>query len=252
VIVIFGAGIVGAKAFSNLHEEKSCWIIDIKPLPINFPDRESIQILTDIKEIDNISSNLIPYRHYFLQGGIEVLYQIFCLQIPELLFASAPIHVMAELLVYSLKNKSPFVSITPIEIADIRFHNQNPPENLNLLKLSPNKIYFSFAKWDERCPDDCIGSPYFCPNFGREKDETVTEFINRACNAQPIGPMIVQLIHFPSTQIIAGLGGILKNTLLTGWNRWFEIIASEFKEKRIIIATSCNCHGVAEEYLLKK
>ena len=52
MIVIYGAGTVGANAFINLYLEQSCIIIDITPLSGDFPKREIIQYISHINQIE--------------------------------------------------------------------------------------------------------------------------------------------------------------------------------------------------------
>ena len=121
------------------------------------------------------------------------------------------------------------------------------PENLNVVNQNFKSFYYSYATFDEVCPEDCPGPVGYCPNFLRKKPITVSDFVKTLFS---FSTSEYQPVFFESTQIIPGLGGIESCNLKDGLEKIMQTLQNPKLVKKIIISTTCNCHGVSSVYTL--
>ena len=150
--------------------------------------------------------------------------------------------------------------------------------NENDIKLSPNKdlteeviaqgnqklilshhtkqgvVYLSHARIDEICPDNCAGPLNYCPNFKRDKEITITQYLKNLYDSTEIikienNDTVNITIIIESQQLKAGLGGLKGrdiNLILKELKNNIELFKTQ--KCNAIIATTCNCHGVINFY----
>ena len=114
--------------------------------------------------------------------------------------------------------------------------------------------YLSYAKIDEICPDNCSGPISYCPNFKREKPQTITQYLKSyygTSNSISIKKEEVSevTIIIESYQLLPGLGGLKGNdiqNILKFLRDNMDFLSS--RKFNMIIATTCNCHGVINFY----
>ena len=115
-------------------------------------------------------------------------------------------------------------------------------------------VYLSYAKIDEICPDNCPGPISYCPTFQRKKPVTITEYLKNyygtinSVNIKKDKITEIVIIN-ESYQLMPGLGGLkgedIQNSLKILRENLDILNKQEFN---IIIATTCNCHGVINFY----
>lgn len=251
MFVIFGAGQVGLQAFRYFYTKGTCILIDQNPLEWYHP---TIRTISNIRQIpiDQIqtesefnhweNNSSFTGFHYFIQGEISVLNALLEIIVPQYLIPAAPIHVMGELFKNAIMQEWPNASFLPHKILSPSDKKSNFPTELNIHQTADFKVYLSYAKEFEHCLDNCFGPKGYCPQFHRTKPITVSDFINQFFHPES------NFFHFISTQITAGLGGISYNDLKNYINRVLELLKHPKLDENYTIATSCNCHGVIEQY----
>lgn len=109
-------------------------------------------------------------------------------------------------------------------------------------------LFFSYAREGEICPDGCPGPRDRCPNFGRIKPETITEYAGKLRRNLP-GWV------FESHQMKPGIGGLKGKEFKQNLLEILEFVRAFKENKRgerfesledrtFFIATTCTCHGV--------
>ena len=94
----------------------------------------------------------------------------------------------------------------------------------------------------------------YCPNLNREKPLTITEYVKDFFDMTKLIKVEENknneiLIVLNSYQLTSGLGGIKGkdvNIILETLNK--KISALKQKKFKLLIATTCNCHGVISFY----
>ncbi len=246
-------------------------------------EEELVKLLRSKSESLAIGGDSEP-ETYFYRSDVHKIPYLLSFGIPEYIVPAVPCHAAAYLTVDFLKlplqsilakgkppetgnelaeifSKAPgpeeegLVRELFIKAADVRklafFESvaASFPENVLAGKYPEHGVlFFSYARPGEICPDGCPGPEGYCPNFGREKPKTITEY------AEDLAPAFQGWI-FESCQMKPGIGGIrgsdLKANLLeiTGFVK--ELLENTEKgsgqapEKRFFfVATTCTCHGV--------
>lgn len=251
MFVIFGAGQVGLQAFRYFYSKGTCILIDHNPLEWFHPTIRTISKMSQLP-VDQIEteSEFNPWEnypsftgpHYFIQGEISALNALLKMIVPQYLIPAAPVHIMGELFKNAIFQAWPSASFLPLKILNPSDKQSNFPAELNIHQTTDYKMYLSYAKESELCADNCFGPKGYCPHFHRVKPITVSDFINQFFHLDS------NFFHFISTQITAGLGGISRNDLKNYINRVLEILKHSKLDEKCTIATSCNCHGVIEQY----
>ena len=244
-LIIVGGGKFGKKALDYARKKKySTILIDINPdcYCAKFTDSS----LDDIEEVN--SQDLLLGKSYFLNQDIEIIHNLFLRLNPEYIIPVVPIHLMASL-VNSLLNENSIKLNPNKELAESSILNGNQE-----LILSHNAeqgvVCLSYAKIDEICPDNCAGPLKYCPNFKRDKDVTITQYLKECYNSNEIikiekSDIVNIIIIIESEQLEAGLGG-LKGEEITFILKELKHNFNLFNNKKsnFIIATTCNCHSV--------
>ena len=112
------------------------------------------------------------------------------------------------------------------------------PKNVHRYTKSTTN-YLSYLPFDQQCQPNCIGDPNWCPKQQIKKNLTITEFVKK------IFPSPI-LFLFESIQVSLNLGGIQGKEIVDAFHRLDEIIQGNPFPDSIIIATTCNCHGVID------
>jgi hypothetical protein len=249
VLIIVGGGKFGKKALDYAKYNKYTTIL----IDIN-PDCYCAKY-TDFT-LDNIDElaiqELTSGKSYFLNQDIEAIYNLPEMLNPEFIIPVVPVHLMANLII-SLLNKNT-IDISPNKEL-VNYLATNGDQDLILSHNSEQGVvYLSYARIDEVCPDNCAGPLIYCPNFKREKDITITQYLKDFFHSNEIvkiekNDIINIFIIIESQQLIAGLGGLNGkdiNFILKEVNNNIEIFNNQ--EFNITIATTCNCHGVVNFY----
>ena len=215
---------------------------------------------------------------YFYNESLEILPFILSFGMPEFIVPAVPYHAAAYLVSYFLQ--MPMQHIAPMVkriregqgymleypqksreqsiVREISITDNNRqmmayfdkivshlPANIIAGKYpADGVIMLSYAKEGEICPNSCIGPESYCPNFNREKERTVTEYVDGLRS-------FTNGWIFESYQMKGGIGGIggsdFKEILLGILDYAGEMYDKEsIKESQatFFVATTCNCHGV--------
>ncbi len=241
ILLVYGGGKFGTIVFQKFHSTHRLLIID--------NDRECAAAQLPIPKI--IEKNLKVQTAQIMQtkdscfilGDIEtVVYLLDKISI-DFLIPVAPIHIMKEILVSHFIQQFPSLLIS--EDVELALPSDLIPPELQIFSNSPQTLYLSYAKWEERCPDNCPGPTGYCRIHKRLKPISVTDL----CNTAWPGPFT---FIFESWQLSPGIGGIPISSIQKHFNRLkhagTEIINSfselNVSNRTIIIGTTCNCHGV--------
>lgn len=271
LVIIFGWGKFGHKAFTKFKNDYNILIIDSTTADAKELESMSITVQNnnEIEKIINLYSSQSTNSEYkiydFILGSISELAKILNKITPKYLVPTAPIHLMAEYVkyIYSDRLRKDQGSF---ESSDILSYLENEkPENMNIGGAPPASIYYSYAKADEICSDNCFGPESYCPVFEREKPMTVTEFLREVFPKRINDPKLPRLhwnsVVFKSTQLFPGIGGLASNDLVEGLSAIEKFLKiginySQIKSEEdnaqfnnagrcLIISTTCNCHGVS-------
>ncbi len=247
-IVIYGGGKFGFNAIQKLKAQYNLIIIDIEPncyIAERFKLKpESIDsVLDQIQKINSQNKYRTQTSMFFILGAESVLLQAINLFFPLYIVPSAPVHVMANLTQQYLSERYPLVEMNHTKfLMDL----SKKPENLFQFTSDKPEVYFSYAAWDEICPEHCIGPKKYCIHHKRHKPITISDFIDNIISKK-------QILHFRSQQLNAGVGGISVNTIKENFLK-LEAILQENQSNRfanLYIATSCNCHGVISRFQIE-
>jgi hypothetical protein len=190
----------------------------------------------------------------FLQGDISIINKLinrinFLWIIPVV-----PIHLMALIDENIFKSKS--INLTP-DTKTCKVISKKIKKDLLLPSpIQKGILYLSYAKENEICPNNCIGSPDYCSHFKREKPITITNYLKKIFEISENFTLKREakniIISLHSYQLIPGLGGLKGKDVYSISNKVKEN-SREFKKSQhhLIVATSCNCHGVINFYATK-
>lgn len=183
----------------------------------------------------------------FLNEDIGIIYDLLLNIKFEYIIPVVPIHLTA--LIIKLCFNSFNCSLTPNSSIIESYKKRIKPELYLHDNMESGVVYLSYAKKDEICPEDCPGPPNFCPTFEREKPITVINYVKELFNVKnnitiSINENTAKFL-IESYQLMAGLGGVKGNDiyeLITSIQEKEEYFQSKLFD--IVVATSCNCHGV--------
>ncbi|MBN1800143.1 MAG: hypothetical protein JW891_01470 [Candidatus Lokiarchaeota archaeon] len=253
-LIVIGGGKFGKKAleFGRKKNAQSI-LIDIDPSCIasKMINRQFIsqeELLSSLNEIN-------PGEIYFLiheKPNLEKLLYAFH---PEYIIPVIPIHLIASMIVRKLDLYG--INLFFDDKSSQRFVSK---ANQNLILNSDFKngvVLLSYAKNGEICPDDCAGPLHYCPNFKREKPITITQHIKeiildfkdneRENKNSYFFPFIVE-----SQQLRSGLGGIKGTDLKCLFDEIdMNLEKIKYNKCEIIVATTCNCHGIINFFYKK-
>ena len=248
-LIIVGGGKFGKKALDYANKNKyTTVLIDIDP--DCYCAKYTDSSLGDIEELYN--QDHLPGKSYFLNQDMKIIYKLIPMLNPEYIIPVVPVHLMASLVISLLSENE--IKIRPnIDLTE-HLNAQGNQELILSHDTEQGIIYLSHAKIDEVCPDNCTGPLNYCPNFKRDKDVTITQYLKDFYHSNEIYKLektdvinIIMIIE--SQQLMAGLGGLKGKEI--------DIILKKLKNNfkylnnqkcNVIIATTCNCHGVINFY----
>lgn len=244
-LIIVGGGKFGKKALDFATKSKfKTILIDINPncFCTKYTDKK-------LDDIDDFNfKELSSGKSYFLNDDVKIIYRLMPLLNPEYVIPVVPIHLMANLVITLLNENA--IKLSPNKKLAEYLRLKGNKELILSNNIEQGVIYFSHAKIDEICPDNCAGPLNYCPNFKREKDITITQYLKDFYHSNEIFKIektdVVNItVILESWQLSAGLGGLKGKDI--------DIILKELKSNlellktqkfNVIIATTCNCHGV--------
>jgi hypothetical protein len=248
-LIIVGGGKFGKKALDYAKKNKYTTIlIDINP--DCYCAKHADKTLDYIDDLNG--QDLTPNCLYFLNRDVDIIHELIPLLNPEYVIPVVPIHLMASLVNSFLNENS--IKLNPNnKLAEILILRGNR-ELILSHDTEQGVIYLSHAKIDEICPDNCAGPLYYCPNFKREKDITITQYLKDFYHCNKIisvekNEIINITIIIESEQLEAGLGGLrAKDISLILKELKHDLNLINIQKYNVIIATTCNCHGVINFY----
>jgi len=248
-LIIVGGGKFGKKALDYAKKHKYTMIlIDIDPdcYCAKYTDKR-------LENINKISiQELSSGQSYFLNHDVEIIYKLLPMLNPEYIIPVVPIHLMATLVISLISENK--IKLSPNKGCSEHLNSKGNQELILSHDTEQGVVYLSHAKIDEICPDNCAGPLNYCPNFKRDKNITITQYLKDFYDSNEIYSFkknnnINMIIIIESEQLEAGLGGLKGKDV--------NIILDEIKNNldflfdqkcNIIIATTCNCHGVVNFY----
>ena len=245
IFLIVGGGKFGKKALDYAKKNKYITIlIDINP--DCYCAKHTDISLNNIDELNR--QEFKPNCSYFLNRDVEIIYKLIPLLNPEYIIPVVPIHLMASL-VTSILNIRP-IKFTPNHRLAETLILQGNKELILSHDAEQGVVYLSYAKFDEICPDNCTGPLNYCPNFKRDKEITITQYLKDFYNSNEIYNIKKNdefniMIIIESEQIEAGLGGLSGkqvNFILNQLKSDLNVLIG--LECNVIVGTTCNCHGV--------
>jgi hypothetical protein len=251
-LIIAGGGKFGKKALEFAQKNNySAILIDEDPnCPASSYTNKLFKSLEDLKlNLEDLQIKEV----YFFNHDISIIYKLFREVNPEYLIPVVPVHILTLIIKEFLSEKKNINLISDGNSA-LEFSSKVKKE----IALAQNNeqaiIYLSYAKIDELCPDNCFGPANYCPNFKREKPITITEYVREFYGLKGCTKIIKKkipqiIIVIESYQLQSGLGGLLGKDIhyiLKKLGKNLKLFSE--KEFRLIIATTCNCHGVLDFY----
>ncbi len=234
--LVFGGGKFGAKILKTFQSTAQIIIIDQDPQceaahqlskgQINPSNQDTESILKLIKSTQ---------KSLFFVGGLPLVVSLWKALHPIYLIPMVPLHVMKEFGQIMIHEQYPEISVRSGIISAFIDH----PTELNIMSPDDHTKYLSYAKFDETCPDNCLGKPGYCHYHKRNKPITVTEFVRENLRSQ-------NHFNFESIQLAAGIGGIPKEQIHHFLSHLKVLLGNftNYDSRTILISTTCNCHGV--------
>ncbi len=255
ILIIAGGGIFGKKALDyGIKNEYKTILID------NNPSCFCADYAT--QKFDNLDlfylkvEKIEPGQIFLLIHDISIIYELIVKFQPEYVIPVIPIHLSAQIIEEFMREKTQ-INLTSDKESTIIFVNSVSEDLLLTHNSEKGVAYLSYAKIDEMCPDNCYGPENFCPTFKREKPITITKYLKNFYLVDNIikidnddeNEILKLKIIIESKQLMPGLGGINGNDI----KHIFRILQSSLdlflnKNYNLIIATTCNCHGVINFY----
>ena len=252
ILIIAGGGKFGKKAldYAKYNNYKTI-LIDNNPKCFCSPYAT--------REFDNLGDfylkieEIKPGEVFFLIHEISIIYELVIKFKSDYVIPVIPIHLLALIIQILLREKTN-INLTSDGDLTIKLVNNADKELLLTHSQEQGVAYLSYAKIDEICPDNCFGPEIYCPNFEREKPITITRYlkiyyeINNNFRLKEDDILRIIVIN-ESYQLMPGLGGLKGedlNFILKRLNEKLDIIS--IQKFNLIIATTCNCHGVINFY----
>lgn len=143
----------------------------------------------------------------------------------DMIVPAIPVHVVSEWLKLNIQNT---FDIYPIHIPD-SWLSQMP----NAIRGNAGLAYVSHA--DFICPDNCPEPEKICTHTGQPRPMDLFRLLGNL-EFDDVLPMVIR-----SYQLLPGVGGIYPGDLMA-----LADIVRKNGSRRLMIATACRCHGVAE------
>jgi hypothetical protein len=253
-VIIAGGGKFGKIAIDFVKKKRYIALL-IDSDPNCYASKYSNINIRNLDEFLTQNNNFRAGDIIFLNHDVSVIYALLKKIIPKFLIPVVPIHLMGLILTSYLADNA--IMVKPnIQGTEI-FIDQVNPELLLNHKTEEGVAYLSHAKIDEVCPENCIGPENFCPIFKREKPITITRYLKNFYKVDDIAKIeldnenkiIKAIIIVESIQLMPGLGGIEGNHI----KKIFKTLQNNLdlflnKNYELLVATTCNCHGVMNFY----
>jgi len=251
-LIIAGGGKFGKKAIEfGIKNRYKTILIDNDPNCIcaSYADYK----FDNLNDLSSKINEIKPGEVLFLNYDISIISDIFYKINPEYIIPVIPIHLLAYIISNFLQKEMNFKLLTDSE-STLDFVKNANSELILSHNLEKGIVYLSYAKIDEICPDNCFGPEDYCPNFKREKPITVTRYLKKFFQIlnhfRFLKESISKIIIInESIQLIAGLGGLEGIIIRDSLKKLEEHLDIKSNQKfKLIIATTCNCHGVLNFY----
>lgn len=251
-LIIAGGGKFGKKAleFAKKNNYKT-FLIDNNPNC--FCSNHATQKFKKLSDFYSKIEKMEGGEVFFLIHDISIIYELLVKFEPDYVIPVVPIHLFASIIKNFLIEK---INLNLISDGDltIKFVKNTNKELILSHSTELGVVYLSYAKIDEICPDNCFGPENYCPNFKRDKPNTITRYLKNYYevdnNFRLKEDDILRIIMInESYQLMPGLGGLKGedlNYILKRLNEKLDIIS--IQKFDLIIATTCNCHGVINFY----
>lgn len=252
ILLIAGGGKFGKKAL-DYGKKNDYKTILIDNNPNCFCAEYATQKFETVNDFYSKMEKIKPGQVFLLIHDISIIYELIIKINPEYVIPVIPIHLSAQIIEKFMDEKTQ-INLAPDKDSTKKFIN-NISEDLFLThNLEEGVAYLSYAKIDEICPDNCFGPKDFCPNFKRNKPITITDYFKTYYKLDNNFRIIKNgttriIIIFESYQLTSGLGGLKGEDLkitLDELNNNLDLITSQ--NFNLVIATTCNCHGVVNFY----
>ena len=250
-VIIAGGGQFGLKAIDFVKKNNYKTVL-IDSNPKCFAAEFASKKFDNLEDFNLNLKDLKDGEIFFLNTDILIVLDLIEELKPKYIIPVVPIHLMASIITSFLNKMS--ISLTPNKSLSKDFLENIDPELLLNQLNEDGVVYLSYAKIDEICPDNCLGPISYCPTFKREKPITITQYLK---NYYGISNMVKIrkednseiIIINESYQLMPGLGGLKGNdiqNILVLLHDNMKFISE--KNINVIIATTCNCHGVINFY----
>jgi hypothetical protein len=247
LLLIVGGGKFGEKAVHFAKNENyRALIIDKDPNCICAP--YSKKVYKNFRTLENDLKKYGEEEFFFLNKEISSALPVIKAIDFEYVIPVIPEHLMAHLVKNLLERNS--ISLRINEKAFEEFLSKVKEELLISTSKEQGLVCLSYAKEGEICPDNCTGPKVYCPNFQREKPVTITNYLKSFYGVS--GNLMIksnnelELYNInESLQLQSGLGGLrgkdIQELFKSIEKHKDSLVTTKFK---LIVATSCNCHGV--------
>lgn len=250
-VIIAGGGKFGLKAIDFIKKNNfKTVLIDSNPncFAAEFASKK-------FDTLEDFSLNLKDLKEgeiFFLNTDIIIVLDLIEDLNPKYIIPVVPIHLMASVIASFLIKFSINLTVNN-NLTNKILENINPELILNQM-TEEGVVYLSYAKIDEICPDNCSGPISYCPNFKREKPKTITQYLksyygtSNSINIRKEEISEITIIN-ESYQLLPGLGGLKGNDIrdiLKVLRNNMDLLSHQKFD--MIIATTCNCHGVINFY----
>ncbi|MHA1468406.1 MAG: hypothetical protein ACTSP6_10075 [Promethearchaeota archaeon] len=250
-VIIAGGGQFGLKAIDFI-KEKNLKTVLIDSNPKCFAAEFASKKFDNLEDFNLNLNDLKDGEIFFLNTDILIVLDLIEELNPTYIIPVVPIHLMASFIISFLLKYS--INLTPNNNLTKDFLKNIDPELLLNQMNEEGVVYLSYAKIDEICPDNCSGPISYCPNFKREKPQTVTQYLKSyygTSNSFNIRKKEISeiIIINESYQLMPGLGGLKGNDIrdiLKVLRDNMDFLSHQKFD--MVIATTCNCHGVINFY----
>ncbi len=250
-VIIAGGGRFGLKAIDFIKKSNFKTVL-IDSNPNCFAAEFASKRFDTLEDFNLNLKDLKDGEIFFLNTDILNVLDLVEELNPKYIIPVVPIHLMASFITSFLLKFS--ISLTPNNSLTKNFVENIDPELILNQITEEGVVYLSYAKIDEICPDNCSGPISYCPNFKREKPQTITQYLksdygtSNSVNIRKEEISEITIIN-ESYQLLPGLGGLKGNDIrdiLKVLRDNMDFLSHQKFD--MVIATTCNCHGVINFY----
>ncbi len=250
-VIIAGGGKFGLKAIDFIKKNNFKTVL-IDSDPNCFAAEFASKRFDTLEDFNLHLKDLKDGEIYFLNTNVLIVLDLIEELNPKYIIPVVPVHLMASFITSFLLRSS--IILTPNNNLTEDFLEHIDPELLLNQMNEEGVAYLSYAKIDEICPDNCSGPISYCPNFKREKPKTITQYLTSyygTFNSVNIKKEEISeiIIINESYQLMPGLGGLKGNDIrdiLKVLRDNMDFLSHQKFD--MVIATTCNCHGVINFY----